>query len=123
MKRWCPKHREFYYYIDFYDDIITAMWVGSCIDKNRLKKHNVFQTRKDAKREFERQIAEKRLLELCDSSYILHWTIGYDDFEGKFVAKSFDVIYSPFRFATSDSTLEAIKTIGEDKLRLIFRID
>lgn len=123
MKRWCPKHKEFYYYVDFYDGVITAMWVGSRIDKMRFQNHNVFQTNKDAKREIERQSAERKLLELCDSDYILHWTIGYDDFEGKFVAKSFDVIYSPYRFATSDSALEAIKIIGKDKLKLIFRFD
>lgn len=123
MKRWCPKHKEFYYYVDVYDGVITAMWVGSRIDKLRFQDHNVFQTNKDAKREIERQSAERKLLELCDSDYILHWTIGYDDFEGKFVAKSFDVVYSPYRFATSDSVLEAIKTIGEEKLKLIFRID
>ena len=123
MKRWCPKNRWFYFYVDAYDNIIKTMWVDSRIDKIRFQNHNVFQTNKGAKREIERRSAERKLLELCDSDYVLHWTIGYDDFEGKFVAKSFDIVYSPYRFATSDSVLEAIKTIGEDKLKLVFRID
>ena len=115
------KNGEFYFYIDDYNGIYKAMWIGSRIDKLRVQNHNVFKTKKDAKIELERQSAERKLLELSDSDCRLYWTIGYDEFEEKFVVKSFDVIYSPYRFATKDSALEAIKIIGEDKLKLIFR--
>lgn len=121
MKCWCPKNGEFYFYIDDYDEIYKAMWVDSRIDKLRFQNHNVFQTKKEAKIELERRSVERKLLGLSDSDFGLHWTIGYDEFEEKFVVKSFDVIYSPYRFATKDSALEAIKIIGEDKLKLIFR--
>ena len=115
------KNGEFYFYIDDYDEIFRAMWVDSRIDKLRFKNHNVFQTKKDAKIELERRSIERKLLGLSDSDCRLYWTIGYDEFEEKFVVKSFDVIYSPYRFATKDSALEAIKIIREDKLKLIFR--
>ena len=116
------KNGEFYFYVDgCYDEIFKAMWIGSRFDKFRFQNHNVFQTKKDAKIEVERRSVERKLLGLSDSDCGLYWTIGYDEFEEKFVVKSFDVIYSPYRFATKDSALEAIKIIGENKLKLIFR--
>lgn len=75
------------------------------------------------RRELERMIAEQELLNLCDwkKETDLAWSIIYSIERG-----GFDVVYhhcSPYRFASEESAQKAIKQLGEDKLKLIFRID
>ena len=123
--RWKPKEGEPYWHI--YDDgtIDYDFWTSeNDILLGRYKLGNCFETEGEAQKELDRRIAERELLDLCDwegeeSAYF----IEYNDKRDVFYWDWFNFIYSPYRFATDESVKKAIDTLGEEKLKLIFRID
>ncbi len=124
-KRWKPKEGEPYWHI--YDDgtIDYDFWTSkNDILLGRYKLGNCFETEEEAQKELDRRLAERELLDLCDwegeeSAYF----IEYNDKRDVFAWDWFNFIYSPYRFASESSVKKAINELGEDKLKLIFRID
>ena len=97
--------------------------------KSLLKKHhdinNVFRTREEAEKELARRKAETELLDMCDwtSDCDRTWVIFHDKNTSHFdVDYYFSRQHGAYNFASEESARKAIDTLGEEKLKLIFRI-
>lgn len=125
--RWKPKVGDVYYYITTTGGIDYFKWVGtsgSSTDDRLYEINNCFQTMEEAQKELDRRIAERELLDMCDwesdSVYFIVFNKDIDTFD----TDSYNTfIPTPYRFATYESCQKAIDTLGEEKLKLIFRID
>lgn len=123
-KRWFPKKDEMYYaaygcevghYQNCYEECTKDMY----------STNNVFKTQGEAEKELARRKAETELLDMCDwTPYCEHmFMIFYDR-----STSNFDIDYfcahqfTPHCFATRESAQKAVDTLGEEKLKLIFRI-
>lgn len=124
VERWKPKYGDHYYYIDSFGDVGEAYYDTNAYgDLFRYKTGNHFKTEEEAHKELDRRLAEQELLDMCDDSGVIE--IGFDIDNREFCAmgEDSDYLFSPYRFATEESAKKAIYTLGEDKLKLIFRID
>lgn len=124
--RWMPKNGECYYVVNGGGEITSKGWGDDIYDEGCYNLNNVFKTEEEAQKELDRRLAEQELLELADwkkgkSCYEIEYDFKEKCFEGD-VCCSYSC-YSPYRFATKESCQQAIDTLGEDKLMLIFRID
>lgn len=124
--RWKPEENEAFWLIDPYGWIECDYWKGTTSDKDAYEFHNVFKTQAEAKKELDRMIAEQELLDLCDwEEGKPCYEIEYGFNEKRFKADSCVTYYcfSPYRFESQYSAQKAIATLGEEKLKLIFRVD
>ena len=122
-KRWKPEEGKGYYAIWSHGRIDFYRWDNDIEDNNCFKLGNCFKSEEEAQKELDRRITERELLDLCDDSGFIE--IGFDVDNREFCAmgEDSDYLFSPYRFATEESAQNAIKQLGEDKLKLIFRID
>lgn len=123
-KRWKPKDGETYWYLYSDGTFERGFWIlQNAILLGRYKIGNCFKSKKDAQKELDRRLAEQELLDMCDNSGVIE--IGFDIDNREFCAmgEDSDYLFSPYRFATEESAQKAIDTLGEEKLKLIFRID
>lgn len=125
-KRWKPKAGETYYYIGATGSIDSLHWFEQsedCASHRLYEIGNCFKTEKEAQKELDRRIAEKELLDLCDwesgELYSIYYIIAYNNFT---ITSYLTMTHSPYRFASRESAQNAIDTLGEDKLKLVFRI-
>ena len=126
-KRWKPKCGEYYYTIEWTGRIDSYNWDNDLSDCNCFILGNCFKTHEEAQKELDRMLAERELLDLCD------WESGLDNLPSYIIYDTSDcefyilnhkeVTYNPYRFANEDSSRKAIKQLGTEKLKLIFRID
>lgn len=124
VRRWKPKKGESYWYVSDSGRCVLTTSRCSEQDKERFEFSNVYQTDEKAQKELDRMIAEQELLALCDwNGGGRVYLIEYDDQRDIFDWNWFDYTYSPYRFASEESTQKAIATLGTEKLKLIFRID
>lgn len=122
--RWKPEDGEGFFYIDVYNDIESDEWNCFPFDIDRYSMGNVFRTKKEAEKALARQKAIVELEDLCDGMDIIkmpHYQIFFTD--GNFGVLRWVGIHSPYRFASEESAQHAIKTLGDEKLKLIFRIE
>lgn len=123
-KRWFPKKDEEYYGIGsrFVEPFHNY---GEECTKDMYSINNVFKTREEAKKELSRRKAETELLDMCDwtSDCDRMWIIFYNRYTSEFGIDYFcSHQHTPYCFASEESARKAIDTLGEEKLKLIFRI-
>lgn len=124
-KRWFPKKDEKYY------GIIDGK-VRDCCNYNEectegmYSVNNVFKTREEAEKELARRKAETELLDMCDWTpdcdrmYVILYNRNTSEFNIDFFVSH---QHTPFCFVSEESAQKAVDTLGEEKLKLIFRID
>lgn len=121
--KFSPKDNETYF--------VTMLGnVGECSNRRQevtdrqMSVGCVFKTKEEAEKELKRQKAETELLSMCDNHLKgTVYTINYDVNKDKFAACKNDGIFeSPYRFATVEQTFRAIEKVGDEGLKLIFRL-
>lgn len=128
VKRWKPNKCEEYWFIQN-DGLLYRYsdgWKNGVSDKGRYKLGNCFKTEEQAQKELDRRIAECELLDLADGSVNDNtwFEIEYTPYDGRFTPGQYSTVTSScFRFATEESCKKAIKLLGTERLKLIFRID
>lgn len=123
-KRWFPKKNEQYYgigsrFVETYNNINEEC------TKDMYSTNNIFKTSEEAEKELARRKAETELLDMCDwtSDCDRMYVISYDKSISNFsVDYCWVRQYTPYLFTSGESARKAIDTLGEDKLKLIFRI-
>lgn len=123
-KRWKPKDGNVYYGVTGDGIIKTLIWNTDVVDYGYYKIGNCFKTEEEAQKELDRRFAEQELLDFCDFDGRVE--LCYDEHAECFEAddgSELPYYYSPYRFATKESCQKAIDTLGDEKLKLIFRID
>lgn len=125
-KRWKPKDGDRVWLVFNNGELEETTYLGG-MDGDILKLGNCFKTEQEAQKELDRRLAEHELLDLCDGSLNdCEWySIYYNKCEKIFKATHILTIslYVPYCFASRESCKRAIDTLGQDKLKLIFRID
>lgn len=130
-KRWKPTLGDTFFHITNTTQIDSMRYLtgNSHVCEKIFKTGNYFKSKEEAQKELDRRIAEQELLDLCDGYGNIE--IGYRPYLGKFGTSGSDCLFgeervlilSPYRFATEESCNKAVKQLGEEKLKLIFRID
>lgn len=123
-KRWFPKKDEEYYGI-FHNEVLKYANHNEKCTKNMYSVNNVFKTKEEAEKELSRRKAETELLDMCDWTPDCDrmWVIFHDKNTSHFdVDYYFSRQHAPYNFASEESAQKAIDTLGEEKLKLIFRI-
>ena len=124
--RWKPKQGDEFFCVDSAGKIEKSFFTPNLnADIFRYRIGNCFQTEEEAKKEFNRMIAERELLDMADGSLNGGWyEIEYIPKEDCFDYCGYSEISSScYRFASKESARKAIDTLGTEKLKLIFRID
>lgn len=123
-RRWFPKEEEQYYGISG-RGVETYHNINEECTKDMYSINNIFKTREEVEKEYARRKAETELLDMCDwtSNCDKMYVISYDKSISNFsVDYCWVRQYTPYLFASGESARKAIDTLGEDKLKLIFRI-
>lgn len=93
-------------------------WDNDITDSIVYKTHNCFKTREEVQQARDLWLAERELRSFSDGGV---WGIYRK--RGEFIPYNDpDHILSGYRFPTFEETQEAIKKLGEDKLKLIFGV-
>lgn len=122
--RWKPEHGDWYYAVGAVGGVFHWGWEDNEDDRGAYSIGNVFRTKEEAEKALARQKAIVELEDLCDWEEGIAYCIFYDQ-----DAELFDwstresTVLAPWRFATEESVRHAIETLGEQKLKLIFRIE
>lgn len=119
-KRWKPAEDEYYYFVsdEYVGSISKFSWQNDAADNNLYKAYNCFNTRQKAEHARDLWIAERELRSLSGGGV---W--GIHRKRGEFIPYNEpDHISSGYRFTTFKEAQEAIKQLGEDKLKLIFGV-
>lgn len=126
VKRWKPEDGDVYYSVMSIGDVMKYGWNSDYVDCGHYKLGNCFKIEEEAQKELDRRIAEQELLDLADwdETNKLWSCIYYDTNMCEFRITNFSaLVLNPYRFASIESAQKAIDKLGEDKLKLIFRID
>lgn len=127
VKRWKPnKLGENYYAIWSHGFIGCYTWGDGKAENSCFKIGNCFKTYEEAQKELDRRTAEQELLDLVDGSVNDNtwFEIEYTPYDGRFTPGQYSTVTSScFRFATEESCKKAMKQLGKERLKLIFRID
>ena len=127
VKRWKPKQGDEFFCVDSCGKIEKTFFTPNLnADLFRYKVGNCFKTEAEAQKELDRMLAEQELLDLADGSVNDNtwFEIEYTPYDDCFTSGQYSTITSScFRFATEESCNKAMKQLGEEKLKLIFRID
>lgn len=115
--RWTPSCCDNYYVVE--DNVVFSITCfNDYIDCRHFEVYNCFKTREEAERARDLWLAERELRSLADGG---DFVIKYEDDRGFYVDKYFHVA-TPYHFPTEYAAKEAIKQLGEDKLKLIFGV-
>lgn len=128
-KRWQPKTMEEYYYASYCGDILRDFWDDLPGETECLKIGNVFKNEEEATKERDRRLAEAELLDMCDGEqskpykikkmWYIQYNLMHDFPETKWGDAT---LINPYIFATKETAVNAIDTLGVEKLKLIFRV-
>jgi hypothetical protein len=124
-KRWFPKKDERYYAIGQRMVELFHNYNEDCT-KDAYSINNVFKTQEEAEKEIARRKAETELLDMCDWTPDCErmWVIFYDRNTSDFNVDYFGAHqYAQYLFASEESAQKAINSLGEEKLKLVFRIE
>lgn len=127
--RWKPKHNEKYFYVS--EDgriVVNRNHMNSEGDKYRIFTGNCYETIEEAKKELERLKALAELRELAEgyewkygeSNWHIYWS-GYR--RAFFASVESGAKGTRLHFESQGKAQHAIDTLGEEKLKLIFRIE
>lgn len=114
----CPQVGDDYYAV--YDGgVVKFTYCADKIDLRLQSINKIFRTKEEAERELKRDRAVAQLERMCDGGFI------YISFNSEiFVTERWNyTTISPWRFSTYEKAKQAIETLGEEKLRLIFNLD
>ena len=119
------KYGDEYFFLTNLGMIMTGIWHNDDSDHNRLRFGNVFLTEEDAKFASERLkvIAglKKYAKEFSDEEWsnakLLKYYISYNYGSGLCVCASWIVKVSKLYFESEEKTQEAIKWVGEDRVK------
>lgn len=123
-RRWKPNRGQTYYFIGAVGSVICTTWYNSSDDLHRFAIGNVFKTKEEAEFVVERLkiIAElKEFAEPDDAEWDKlprHYSIYYDSYF-KSVRTCCDSIFkfSVVHFESEEKAKEAIKAVGEDRIK------
>lgn len=120
LNRWKPAKDEYYFTIAVgrHPGIETYIWDGDSGDIAVYNSFNCFKTKEEAEHARSLWLAERELRSLSDGGV---W--GIHRKRGEFIPYNEpDHILSGYRFSTFKEAQEAIKQLGEEKLKLIFGV-
>lgn len=127
VKRWKPKQGDEFFCIDSCGKIEKTFFTTNLnADLFRYKVGNCFKTEAEAKKHFDRMLAEQELLDLADGSVNDNawFEIEYSPYDNCFTSGQYSTITSScYRFATEESCKKAMKKLGKERLKLVFRIE
>lgn len=115
--RWKPARGDIYYLVS-YDEVYSCTWDDEDCDRKVFRGYNCFKTKGEAEHARDLWLAERELRSLADGG---DFVIKYEDDRGFYVDKYF-LVATPYRFPTEYAAKEAIKQLGEEKLKLIFGV-
>ena len=124
IKRWFPKKDEQYYSI-YNCEVESCHNISNETAKKQYDVNNIFKTREEAEKELSRRKAETELLDMCDWTadsdrmWMIFYDRGFSHFNTDYY---FSQQHTPYCFASEESARKAIDKLGEEKLKLIFRI-
>lgn len=126
-KRWKPALGDTFFLITTttHIDSMRHLTGNSDVCEKIFKTGNCFKTEEEAQKELDRRIAERELLDMCDydneTDLVCSILCSIDG--GAFDCSWSSFTHSPYRFASDESCKRAIDTLGQERLKLIFRID
>lgn len=127
VRRWKPEDGDDYYCVMSDGKVTTFIWNTDVTDYGHYKLGNCFETEEEAQKELDRRFAEQELLDMVDakmSDEHEKWFIEYCSQESYFYPNNvFFRFATSFIFSSKESCKKAIKALGDEKLKLIFRID
>lgn len=127
VKRWKPKQGDEFFCVDSCGKIEKTFFTTNLnADLFRYTVGNCFKTEAEAQKEIDRMVAEQELLDLADGSVNdnVWFEIEYSPYDNCFTAGQYSTITSScYRFATEESCKKAMKQLGKEKLKLVFRVD
>lgn len=116
--RWKPRAGEQFYFVAKDCTVYGYSWGDYAIDRRTRNSYNCFKTMEEAEQARDLWLAERELRSLADDG---NYYITYN--ESKFEVGSFSFIrFSPYYFSTEEKAQQAIKQLGEEKLKLIFGV-
>lgn len=121
-KKFRVEEGDTYYTVDSSGDVDYEYERFDSTDDFSFKSGNYFETLDEAEERKERMLAEQELLDMCD------WKEGTMFFISYYIDKSFVVKseyhnrVSKYIFEQESGAKEAIKSLGDRKLKLIFGI-
>ena len=124
VERWKPKDEDVFWIISSRGKVEWYDWSNSEWDNGCYNFHNCFRTEEEAQKELDRRLAEQELSSYCDFDGRVE--LCYDKHAECFEADDCSELpyhHSPYRFSSKESCEKAIKQLGTEKLKLIFRID
>lgn len=125
VERWRPKDGDRVWFINDNGDLEDTTYLEGC-DELSFKLGNRFKTEAEALKELDRRIAESELLDLADGSVNDNtwFEIEYTPYDDCFTYGQYSTVTSScYRFASKESCNKAMKQLGKERLKLIFRID
>lgn len=125
VKRWKPKQGDEFFCVDSCGKIEKTFFTTNLnADLFRYASGNCFKTEAEAKKHFDRMLAEQELLDMCDwdggELYSIYYVISDNDFV---ITRYVNITHAPYRFASRESAQKAINKLGKEKLKLVFRVD
>lgn len=119
-ERWVPAYREKYYYVNTSCAVLLEEWEDLDFDYEVFNTYNCFKTEKEAKQARDLWLAERELRSLSDGG---DWCILYDvNFKGFRTFTSTTSVWNRYLFSSLKKANQAIKQLGEEKLKLIFGV-
>lgn len=126
-KTWEPENDEKYYYAYSMGGVYSDYWTGSLEDKNRYLIGNCFKTKEDAEFAIEKLKVVAELKRFAEENN--ECAIDWNDIQDKHIiylncatgelclAKKYSNNYGNIVFTSEEIARQAIKTIGEDRLK------
>ena len=126
---WTPKCGDKYHCVSSYGGVAKCVWGDYDSDKNRLDLNNVFKTKEEAEFEFERLKVFAKLRRLAAKDNLENkiennemYELIYSKYNGvrtlPFIVDNNCVCFSHrYMFATEEAAKNAIKEIGEERLK------
>lgn len=118
--RWEPGYGKSYYLVNQdCTTIVKDYWLGTPADKVNLETFNCFKTKEEARQAAALWLAERELRNLADGG---RWCIRYDTYKKDFIPIFAVYVGMDICFSSSAKAIQAIKQLGEEKLKLILGV-
>jgi hypothetical protein len=130
-----PKIGDKYWVVDCIACVVFHYWQGDTYDESAMKFGNVYKTKEDAENYVQKRLVQVELETLAkkawkESGKQIDWTnerqskyhIYYDYIDKEFIvsANSNSQYIGQVFFPTKESVMNAVETIGEERLKKLF---